>query len=86
MEEVTVATSQYDIIPEGTTLTVKRDHTNQFSDKRVLTLSWGESLDVPNRRTSTEAQYYKHPEDDVWTEIHVGLSRNHEGLTFVEDL
>lgn len=82
MEEMslTVANSQHNIIPEGTTLTVTRDHTNQFTDRRILTLEIPESVDVPNRAGSL--QVFTTPDMDAWTEIHVGLSREHESLTF----
>jgi hypothetical protein len=73
---LTVEESTHGIIPEGTTLTVHSDRTNQFSDRRVLTVS--ADCDIPNVVEGGRLQLHKMPEDSYWTEIHVGLKREHE--------
>lgn len=84
MEEAkaTVADSTHGIIPEGTTFNVMRDSTNQFTDRRVLTLEIPPAVDIPNR--SGSLQVYTKPGMNRWTEIHVGLSREHESITLAE--
>lgn len=75
--------SLHNYIPEGTTFTVIRDHTNQFTERRVLTLEI-EDTEIVNRVGSL--QVYQKPEDSVWTEIHVGLSREHEEINFDKEV
>jgi len=75
-ETLTVTNSEHSIIPEGTTLTVHRDQTNQFSDRRTLTVS--ADTEIPNRTADSRFQVYRTDSSDAWTEIHVGLSREHE--------
>lgn len=83
---LTVASSEFGYIPEGTEVTVTQDQTNQFTGQRTLSIRWSKSVDVPNRTAAPSAQVIQMPEDDVWTEVHVGLSREHEKLTFEEDV
>lgn len=82
---VTVDESEHGHFPEGMTATVERVQTNQFSGREVLDIEWdSDEWSVPNRDAAPRAQLNRNTGETEWTEVHSGLDREHERLTFEE--
>jgi hypothetical protein len=75
-EEVTVTDSEHGFIPEGATLEIENSMTNQFNGRKTLRVRT--DADVPSR--TERFTLFQMPDDSSWTEVHVGLSREHESV------
>jgi hypothetical protein len=69
---LTVVDSDLGQIPAGTTLEVEKDRTNQFTDRRVLTVR--PTTNLEGRIEGSTIQIFQMPDNtkDVWKEIVVG--------------